>query len=269
MSRLCPREAAPGAATQVSCTATVAENPNPHFRLERDLVDALCADSLDVLRNTPHNNFELLREVPVGAHATRFPDVVLIFSFEQPDTAQVRLTYEDAILLAALLKQSATSAELREQFFADVASLEQRLGGLSGKNLVRRSADGRWEANRSVLPSGIRIVAIEAKLARWRQALEQAGQYSVFANESYIAMPGHLACGRQLLTTCASRGVGVIAVDQHGVRVVLEAESHAPQTPEWLRFVTRTVGCIRPGRTQAAIRVPPSILADDRSLSAD
>ena len=93
------------------------------------------------------------------------------------------------------------------------------------------------------IPIAAHVVAVEAKLTRWKEAVAQARDYLRFANEAYIAMPASII-GRntKALAACADAGVGVIAVDQVDARVVMRAAKSQPCSAEWVRILTHAVG---------------------------
>jgi len=78
------------------------------------------------------------------------------------------------------------------------------------------------------------VVAFEAKLDRWRDALHQAYRNTSFAHRSYVVLP--LAVAERAASFSAEfeqRRVGLCAI-QHGVVTVLhEAPRHDPVQP-WL-----------------------------------
>jgi len=84
------------------------------------------------------------------------------------------------------------------------------------------------------LGGGGELIAFEAKLARWRDALHQAYRNRCFAHRTYVVLP--LAAGELAVQHEAEfrrRGVGLVIVSRHGVREVLAAEAAEPWQ-EWL-----------------------------------
>jgi hypothetical protein len=108
------------------------------FRLERDLVEVLCATSRDVLGSASYDSCRLLREVPVGADRTRIPDVVLIYFASCSDRVQVALTYYDATILMTLLEQPATAVDLCRRFYISIDEVGAAIRRLTSNGLVVR-----------------------------------------------------------------------------------------------------------------------------------
>lgn len=73
------------------------------------------------------------------------------------------------------------------------------------------------------------IVAIEAKISKWRDAVSQAARNRVFAHRSFVALPeaqAQLAIGDERV---AMLGIGVIAVSGTTVRVVRRSRRSQPR----------------------------------------
>lgn len=94
------------------------------------------------------------------------------------------------------------------------------LGLVRRKSLYKYSATG-WQ---SALPS--RIVAIEAKLVRWQEALTQAQTNLAFANLSFVAFSSDRApISEGKVDHFKSAGVGILGIEPTGeVRVLLRAK---------------------------------------------
>lgn len=216
------------------------------FKLERDLVEIVCATSGEVLASPSYDSCTLLREVPVGADRTRIPDVVLIYFASCPDRVQIALTYYDATILMTLLQQPATAVELSRRFYIPIADAAAAIRRLISNGLVVRCDDDFFAVNPILWIDDLRIVAIEAKLSRWRDAVGQAEQYFQFADEAYIAVPKEISDKQRVRRACAAVGVGLISVDSGGIAVIFCARRPSPPTPERVRLVSNTIGVRQP-----------------------
>ena len=79
------------------------------------------------------------------------------------------------------------------------------------------------------------LIAIEAKLCKWRKALHQAYRNRCFANRSYVLLPQKIA----ELAFCYEhefdrRGVGICSILNGHITIVKEAVMEDPIQP-WLR----------------------------------
>ncbi|MBM4044244.1 MAG: hypothetical protein FJ279_03955 [Planctomycetes bacterium] len=126
-------------------------------------------------------------------------------------------------------------------------TLSQRLGGFTGrseiahemdqlvaKNFVEITRTGMYLRRNGWEPLHKRIVALELKLRRLTDALNQAIAHLEFADEAYVGLPAHLAEQLALGTKrqqflCA--GIGVLAVGRNECRVVLPASRRSHGNP--------------------------------------
>lgn len=92
----------------------------------------------------------------------------------------------------------------------------------------------RTEAAEMML--GVEIVAVEAKLFRWREALAQAISYQEFADRAYVAMD---ALRFQLTSDIADEfrqyGIGLLLCDRDTVHHAIVAKARARQSPHRAR----------------------------------
>ncbi|NCO39193.1 MAG: hypothetical protein COZ06_38190 [Armatimonadetes bacterium CG_4_10_14_3_um_filter_66_18] len=79
-----------------------------------------------------------------------------------------------------------------------------------------------------------RIIAFEAKLEKWREALNQAYRNTCFAHESYVVLPEAAAMrAARYAREFSRRAVGLCYVHDGEVTVELEADERTPLQP-WL-----------------------------------
>lgn len=216
-------------------------NESGRFELERDLVEALRENVARALQLSPRW-FDLRAEVTVR---TRIADLILIHAATAPDTTPARISYFEAAILAALLERGVAAVdELAERLYSDTAAIQSRADRLARLGLIDVDDDGMLRPSGPAPLGDVRIIAIEAKLARWREAVAQATRYRTFANQSYVALPMPLVeRSTAILHECLHAGIGVLAVIPDGtVMVIQEAPEIALQTPEWVRVVSGFVG---------------------------
>ena len=83
------------------------------------------------------------------------------------------------------------------------------------------------------------VVAFEAKLSRWRSALDQAYRNTCFAHRSFVVLPWHTAqiaarAGGEFIR----RRVGICAVRDREVSIIRHADPVEPVEP-WLSDLAR------------------------------
>lgn len=84
------------------------------------------------------------------------------------------------------------------------------------------------------------LVAFEAKLSRWRNALNQAYRNSSFVHYSYVVLPDTTL--KNVLSRIHEfhrRGVGLCSLGSSGMRVVISASRKNPIQP-WLTNVAQS-----------------------------
>lgn len=81
------------------------------------------------------------------------------------------------------------------------------------------------------------VIAIEAKLIKWRSALHQAYRNRCFADKSYVLLPleiAEIACRHEY--EFERRGVGICSLLDGNITILKEAITEKPIQP-WLRQV--------------------------------
>ena len=119
--------------------------------------------------------------------------------------------------------------ELSEAFrpFLDEGRVESELQRLARGKFVRETPDGMYQKINGWMPLHKRLVAVELKLARISDVLNQAVNNLAFADESYVGLPMETA--RSLVQTkkkaeFAERGIGIIGIAPQGCEVLLKAD---------------------------------------------
>ena len=129
------------------------------------------------------------------------------------DTGRSISTRKLTSKLAALLSEEEVSLELTRLIKA---------------GFVREGRKGRVQKINGWFPLHERIVALELKLERVEEALDQAISHLKFATESYVGFPEEVALrvmkGRKV-ERFRSSGVGIVAVAQTGCSILLRPES--------------------------------------------
>lgn len=180
------------------------------FRYESDLV-ARGTALLPAFVSSRASHWKIATELGVGL---AIADLVVAL-FKRPVGAEVTaLSAKDSVILAALRNRGATRIDM----------LEERCGlargGLRGAPLDRL-VDGGLVTRR---PGGcvalagdwveeVELIAIEAKLLKWRQALKQASSYARYADSVYVMLPGVEGRRGDCARAAAAAGVGVLLVE--------------------------------------------------------
>lgn len=82
--------------------------------------------------------------------------------------------------------------------------------------------------------NGNHLIAFEAKLQNWRDALHQAYRNTCFAHSSYVVVPRQVAvAAQQFKGEFMLRNVGLCYVDNGIIAIIFDPERRAPLEP-WL-----------------------------------
>lgn len=231
---------------------SVSHTPGQGFPLEKDLCDALVRTLMSPAWGEPALKFDgMVRERPVR---NVVPDLVCVGGRDGVGDALpcVPLTAFEAHVVASLLPgEPMTPSAIASALWSHVERVEISLRVLEKRRLVKWVSGACVAMRMEVIPRDLRIMAVEAKLARWRDALRQAQAYLPFANEAFVAMPIEVATGNRALRASArAAGIGVLGVDNLHTVVVEPAQGHRPQSGDWVWLLSRLVRL--PGRDTVA-----------------
>lgn len=174
------------------------------------------------------------------------PDLILILSTKKQIGRRKRfpLTFLDCTVLRSLDESRPVSiSELCETLYAQKISIEKVVRRLHKWGLVVKMSSGSYTRKRNLLPSGFQILAIEAKLARWRDAIDQARGYKSFAHLSYIAMPENLISSHsRARSLCHANRIGILAVARDQMVISKRARLSRPDSAQYIWLINRYVG---------------------------
>ncbi|OJU09828.1 MAG: hypothetical protein BGN88_12535 [Clostridiales bacterium 43-6] len=88
-----------------------------------------------------------------------------------------------------------------------------------------------------ILSSNNEVIAVEAKLSKWRNALHQAYRNKCFADKSYVLLPLETAeTAAKYKVEFKKRGIGICCIEENRVTIFEEAITDEPLQP-WLRQI--------------------------------
>lgn len=184
------------------------------FPFESDLVEAVLRQVSEVVGVGAPESFAM-SEVRAG---TSLADIVVVRrKFKSWPRFPTRLSIVEAVSLSWLRKLGTTRIDLLESKCGlQRGALRQgTFDELVDDGLIQRGAGGSIGL-RENWSNDVEIIAIEAKLSRWRKALRQAKDYLLFADRSYVALP--ITKERlvpKLTETFTAAGVGLLLVSAH------------------------------------------------------
>lgn len=174
------------------------------------------------------------REVPVGGC---IPDLVVVGFAEEPRSElwPRRRNFRHAFVVSLLRRHGRLRAEtIAAKGFASLERMRPILDDLLASGAVTGSESGAISLSPLLAHAGVEVVAVEAKLRRWRQALEQATEYARFADRVVVAMDaGGVPRAPETLAEFRGRGVGLLAVGTETEWLVRPRRSSRRANPEW------------------------------------
>jgi hypothetical protein len=211
------------------------------FPLEARLMDILEASTADVLRSCSGCEMVVFSQVTMGATV---PDLVIVRQPQRMAEKRVRLSDFESWIVAELWGRGALrEPTLTRRLYTRSQRTQLALQKLERLGLVRRTPAGGYVLT-NVMNRNVEVLAVEAKLTRWREAIEQARDYLRFSMASYVALPESVVqANRDIAHSCKQAQVGLLAVSSEGVRVVSHPpRRNAPVKRDFVRVLSRTVG---------------------------
>jgi hypothetical protein len=121
--------------------------------------------------------------------------------------------------------------ELSAQTGHPIEHVARELESLIRGRFVRRNSDGSLTSAVSWAPLHTRIVAVELKLDRIDEAINQARSHAAFATESYVGFPKAVAdriVSSHHADVLKKAGVGLLSVTEAGAVVVAKPGASSP-----------------------------------------
>jgi hypothetical protein len=169
--------------SSVSCDAT-------SFRFECEMVKPLVALLPSVFDLHTGQRARLLREQPIGSV---IPDLLFgIWSGELPRYARLNTVSRHILAWLSTQKIANSEEQLRNDLLLSQYAAESAVSALKHVGAISKRDSGEVELRPEFDVSGsVRLIAIEMKLKRWREALMQAIEYRKFADEAYVVLDGN------------------------------------------------------------------------------
>ncbi len=171
------------------------------------------------------------------------PDLVLV-SFDRipaQGILRVRWSYPHAYVVAELRRVAHLHRDtLARRLFDRRERIDRLLDELVDAGVLEETANGCVRLSPELRLMRTQVVAVEAKLTRWTDALEQASTYTTFADRSFVAMDaGRIDPHRSEITDAFRRaGIGLVLVDSVGARRIHSGRKNDRVTPgkDYVRF---------------------------------
>lgn len=204
------------------------------------------ADSLlGHLRSEPASTLRVLREPTIGPV---IPDLLVgEWGADQVPRAYASATRIDAHVWALLEREGPLEpAELQARLHLSSPAFAAATTRLARHGVLETFADptgcsaNRWHVAREARTDGVCLTAVEAKLTRWTDAVDQAAAYLRFADRAYVVLDGNqVRTSAAVLKAVEQAGVGLLLQFGRNLTEVVPAALHA-QRPSHDRVVAIT-----------------------------
>lgn len=174
------------------------------------------------------------RELPVGGE---IPDLIYVtFEREPPnDVWPPRWTFQHAFILWQLRRgRRLQPGTIAKRSFMPVERTSAYLEHLASSGAVQQTATGSYILSPQLAQLSVDVLAVEAKLTRWREALGQARSYATFADRVAVAMDSAgVPRSRRDIAAFRRHGIGLLAVDADHIEwLVTPKRRHPARSPE-------------------------------------
>jgi len=213
------------------------------FAYETDLCAVLARHLGELFEQSAQERHSCtLRERAVGEV---IPDFVYVHADRSALSGRVReLTSLEASLVAALLPGRPLRANtIARRLYCQTERVDHRLRALERTGVLTSGGRGAFSLRSEESFASAHVVAVEAKLRRWREAVRQAESYLRFANRSYVALPWAVIEGNRALASAAKKArVGIISVEEERATLTLDAPVVPTRSADWVWLLSRTIG---------------------------
>ncbi len=202
------------------------------FETERQLQARLV--TLSELFGAVGPEVRIRREMPVG---TCIPDLLLVSFDRVPAQSILRLrwSYPHAHVVAELRRVPHLRRDtLVARMFDRRPRIDRLLDELIDAGALIAPTADTVRLSEELLTLRMEVIAVEAKLSRWSEALEQAVSYRAFADRSLVAMDAdRVTEDSPKMTEAFSRaGIGLAVVDNAGGQLVHRGRTRRRSTPQ-------------------------------------
>jgi DNA-binding MarR family transcriptional regulator len=181
------------------------------YNYERDLVKSFHNQNLAIF-----NKYELLiskKEVPVSEC---IPDLIFIGVNNYPESSwfKKRLSSKHHYIIWLLKKMGDLDVpSLAEMSYMRASKISTLVQELIKADYIKDQQNGYYALSQRYASIEAKVIAVEAKLRNWKQALSQAIRYSQFADLVMVAMDSDSVLGRvNIIEEYKAHNIGLCAV---------------------------------------------------------
>jgi hypothetical protein len=233
------------------------------FRFEREMLAPLAAAIGVVIGEASAERLSVLREPPIGGV---IPDLLIgLWPSTRPITLRPQCTMGEAHIVALLEStESLRRSDLARHLYVSVQTVNRLTGRLIKLGVLVERPKHWLTLAPGFSTRDVELIAIEAKMHRWHDALDQAKAYRAFANRSYVVVDGNqVRSTRPLVNAFLDAGVGLLFQREFALTPIVPAPVHSPATAGRVRAADKLFGRVAAPRVVARPELlsQPSIAA--------
>jgi hypothetical protein len=198
------------------------------FRFEHEMVKPLLPLLPTVFELNSGQRARVLRETAIGSV---IPDLMIgVWSGDLPCYSKLNGVSRHILAWLSTEKAARDEEQLRDALLLSKPAADSAVSALQRIGAIEKKDSGEIELRREFdISHLVRLIAIEIKLKRWRQALAQAAEYRRFADEAYVVLDGaQLEAGAEISEAFLAHGVGLLLQRGGELSKEIPAESATP-----------------------------------------
>lgn len=199
------------------------------FRFECEMVKPLLPLLPVIFELSSGQRARVLRETAIGPV---IPDLMIgVWSGELPRYSKLNGVGRHILAWLSTEKAVTNEEQLREALFLSKHAADSAVSALKRIGAIERRDSGEIELRSEFdVSNSIRLIAIELKLTRWREALEQAIEYRKFADEAYVVLDAaKVEVSPDMTAAFLAEGVGLLMQRGKELRKEIPANSVSPR----------------------------------------
>jgi hypothetical protein len=199
------------------------------FRLESEMLNSLmdCLPTVFLLRTG--ERAKVLVEPTIGSV---IPDLIFAtWSGELPRCDTLNSVSRHVLAWLTSQKIALGEVQLCEELFLSQQAAAAAVSSLKRIGAVAQRESGEVELCPQFDPSGVvTLIALEVKMKRWKEALEQATAYRTFADQAYVVLDGNqVKLTPAIEAAFVSKGIGLFL--QYGTKLEQKIVAAPNQKP--------------------------------------
>ena len=156
--------------------------------------------------------------VPEPVIGSVIPDVLIGRWTGTPSREITSLTYVEAAVFALLeTTPEMSESQILSQIFLARPTATRVMSKLLKLGAIERTESGALRVTGTMSTRNVEIIALEFKMRRWKEALDQASGYRTFADRAYVVLDGNqVTLTNAVCSEFCHAGVGLLL--QYGSR---------------------------------------------------